>query len=238
VTIRVAIVEDVALARERLRRMLEAHADIALVGESGDMLAAADMLERARPHLVFLDVTLPDGEGPALIRPIPARERPCIIFLTARADHALSAFELEAIDYLLKPVGEEALARALERVRRRLAVPQEKLGGPVGPIAVRNGRRTDYVPVDTIDYVDVAGHYLCLHVGREVLLLREPLAELAERLVPAGFVRCHRSAIVRLNAVDAVVDRRNGDGEILLKSGGRVPLSRTWRAAFQARFRR
>ncbi len=233
--IRTAIIEDVPLARERLRRMLAAHADVQFVGEAGDMPAGAVLLRSIAPGLVFLDVTLPDGEGPDLLRPIPAEQRPLIVFLTARADHAVPAFELEAVDYLLKPVGEDELARALGRVRRRLSPDDaESLETHV---AVRNGRRTDLIPVEAIDYVEVAGHYLCLHVGRDVHLLREPIVAFAERLAPAGFVRCHRSMLVRLGAVAGFEERRNGDADLRLASGATIPLSRTSRPEIEAGLR-
>jgi two-component system LytT family response regulator len=235
-TIRTALIEDVPLARERLRRMLETHRDVRFVGEAGDMATGAALLASAAPDLLFLDVTLPDGEGPDLLRAIPAGERPLIVFLTARADHAVPAFELEAVDYLLKPVGEAELARALDRVRRRLM--PEDMAGVETHVAVRQGRRTDLIPVEAIDHVEVAGHYLCLHVGANVHLLREPIAALAERLEPAGFVRCHRSALVRLGAIESLTDRRNGDADLRLASGAIVPLSRTYRAGLEARLRR
>ena len=230
--IRTGLIEDVTLARERLRRMLEAHADVRLVGEAGDMRTGADLISSAEPDLLFLDVSLPDGEGPDLVRALPAERRPLVIFLTARADHALPAFELEAIDYLLKPVGESELARALDRARRRL-VPAEAEDAR-SHVAVRNGRRTDLIPVEAIEHVEAAGHYLCLHAGGEVHLLREPLATFAERFAVAGFVRVHRSALVRAGAVTAIVERRNGDADLRLAGGATVPLSRTYRAALEA----
>ena len=233
-TIRTAVIEDVPLARERLQRMLAPHRDIVLVGEAGDMRAGADLIARAAPQLVFLDVTLPDGDGPSLLRRLPEQARPLIIFLTARADHAVPAFELQAVDYLLKPVGDESLSRALDRVRKRLD-PHAGQREAETHIAIRNGRRTDLVRVDSIDYVEVAGHYLCLRVGRETHLLREPLVTFAERLETAGFVRCHRSALVRIAAIESIVDRKNGDGEIRLSGGATVPLSRTYREALRAR---
>lgn len=233
-TIRTAVIEDVPLARERLQRMLAAHPDIVLVGEAGSVRAGAELLARASPQLVFLDVTLPDGDGPTLLRGLPEEARPLIVFLTARADHAVPAFELEAVDYLLKPVGEEELARALSRVRRRLE-PHEEPPAAEAHIAIRNGRRTDLVRIDSIDYVEVAGHYLCLRVGRETHLVREPLSTFAERLETAGFVRCHRSAMVRVAAIEAIVDRRNGDGEIRLSGGASVSLSRTYREVLNSR---
>jgi len=234
--IRTAIIEDVPLARERLRRMLAAHADIQFVGEAGDMGAGAVLLRSIAPDLVFLDVTLPDGEGPDLLRPLPPEQRPLIIFLTARADHAVPAFELEAVDYLLKPVGDDELARAIGRVRRRLSPDQAE--AVESHVAVRNGRRTDLIPVEAIDYVEVAGHYLCLHAGGEVHLLREPIVAFAERLAPAGFVRCHRSVLVRLGAVAGLDERRNGDADLRLVSGATVPLSRTYRPDIEAGLKR
>ena len=233
--IRAAIIEDVPLARERLRRMLAAHADVQFVGEAGDMQAGAVLLRSIAPDLIFLDVTLPDGEGPDLLRPIPAEQRPLIIFLTARADHAVPAFELEAVDYLLKPVGEDELARAIGRARRHLS--PDHAGAVETHVAVRNGRRTDLIPVEAIDYVEVAGHYLCLHAGGEVHLLREPIVAFAERLGPAGFVRCHRSVLVRLGAVAGFEERRNGDADLRLVSGATVPLSRTYRPEIEAGLR-
>jgi two-component system, LytTR family, response regulator len=225
--IRTAIIEDVPLARERLRRMLEPHPDLRFVGEAGDMRTGAALLDSTAPDLVFLDVTLPDGEGPDLLRPLPPGERPLIVFLTAATGHALPAFELEALDYLLKPVGEAELARAIDRVRRRLAPDGE--GAAETHVAIRDGRSVELVPVEAIDYVEVAGHYLCLHVGDRVHLLREPIAAFAERLGPAGFVRCHRSILVRLGAIAAMADRRNGDADLRLTSGAIIPASRTYR---------
>jgi two-component system, LytTR family, response regulator len=230
--IRAAMIEDVALARDRLRHMLQVHGDLRLVGEAGDMKRGAALIRSAEPDLLFLDVTLPDGEGPDLIRGLPREQRPLVIFLTARADHALPAFEVEAIDYLLKPVGEEALARALDRARRRLAAGAEA-HAPSRHIAVRDGSRTDLVPIDAIDLVEAAGHYLCIHADGRVHLLREALAVLADRLGPAGFVRVHRSVLVRAGAVETITERRNGDADLRLRSGATVPLSRTHRPALE-----
>jgi two-component system LytT family response regulator len=233
--IRAAIIEDVPLARERLRRMLAAHDDIRFVGEAGDMSAGEVLLRSIAPDLVFLDVTLPDGEGPDLIRALPAEGRPLIVFLTARADHAVPAFELEAVDYLLKPVGEDELGRALDRVRRRLS--PDVAAEVETHVTVRNGRRTDLLPVESIDFVEVAGHYLCLNAGDQVHLLREPIASLAERLAPAGFVRCHRSILVRVGAVRSIEERRNGDADLILAGGRTIPVSRTYRTELEAQIR-
>lgn len=230
--IRTAIIEDVPLARERLRRMLAAHDDIVFVGEAGDMASGATLLRSIAPELLFLDVTLPDGEGPDLLRPLLPGERPLIAFLTARADHAVAAFDLEAVDYLLKPVGEEELDRALDRVRRRLSPDGARAAET--HVAVKNGRRTDLIPVESIDFVEAAGHYLCLHAGGAVHLLREPIAAFAERLAPAGFVRCHRSVLVRLGAVAGLDEKRNGDAGLRLVGGRAIPLSRTYRAEIEA----
>ncbi|MFC3711539.1 LytR/AlgR family response regulator transcription factor [Sphingoaurantiacus capsulatus] len=125
------------------------------------------------------------------------------------------------------------MARALDRVRRALGRTLAPTTAP-DHLEIRDGGRTLFLPLTAIDHVDVAGHYLCIHVEREVHLLRLPMAELAERLGPA-FVRTHRSALVRVDRIAAITDRRNGDGDVELIGGGRAPLSRSYRADVEAR---
>lgn len=230
--IRTLVVEDAPLARDALVRLLGAHPDIELVGTAA---SAAEGLARAaelEPALLFLDIQLPDLDGIALARRLPC-PRPAIVYLTAFAEHALPAFEVEALDYLLKPASAAGLARALERVRRALGRPTVPVAAP-DHLEIRDGGRTSFVPLAAIDHVDAAGHYLCIHVGSEVHLLRLPMAELVERL-GAAFVRTHRSALVRIDRIAAIRDRRNGDGDVELIGGGRVPLSRNHRAEVAAR---
>jgi two-component system LytT family response regulator len=226
--IRTLIVEDVPLARAALRRLLSMHDDIVVVGEATTVAGGLEQTRALRPDLAFLDVELPDGTGLMLAEQLD-EPRPALIFLTAFAEHALPAFGVEALDYLLKPASSTEVARALDRVRRMLCRNAKALPRPTH-LEVRDGNRTHFVALETIDRVDAAGHYLCVHAAGTVHLLRIPIAELIDRLGPA-FVRVHRSAVVRVDQVIAIGDRRNGDGDVRLASGALVPLSRTYRDA-------
>lgn len=232
--IRTLIVEDAALAGKALVRLLGAHPDVEVVGQAASGAEGVVRAEALRPDLVFLDVQLPDFDGLEVARRLP-QPRPAIVFLTAHAQHALPAFEVEALDYLLKPADPEGLARAMDRVRRSLGRPVQARPADVPDhLEIRDGGRVVFVPLGAIDHVDAAGHYLCIHVGRDVHLLRLPMAELVDRLGP-DFVRIHRSALVQVNRVAEVIDRRNGDGDVKLVTGAVLPLSRTYRAALEAR---
>lgn len=232
--IRVVIVEDVALARAALLRLLSAHGDIAVVGVAASHAEALALRDAVPVDLALLDVRLPDGTGVDLAANWP-EPCPAFVFITAEPDHAVDAFALEAADYLLKPITAEGLARALDRVRKRRA-GIAPAGTAAAGIEIRDGGRTLWLARELIDYVDVAGHYLCLHVGRDVHLLRQPIGDLAAEL-GAEFLRVHRSAIVRLDRVRAVTARRNGDADIALDGGVTVPLSRNYREPFDAAMR-
>lgn len=228
--LRALIVEDVALARAALLRMLGAHSDIAVAGVAASVAEAMALRENLSIDLAFLDIRLPDGSGIAIAQSWPA-PAPQFVFITASPEFAVDAFALDAEDYLLKPITPAGLERALARVRRR----REQAASPSAPepIEVKDGARTLWLAPALIDYVDVAGHYLCLHVGRDIHLLRRPIADLAEQLGP-DFVRVHRSAIVRLDRVRAITERRNGDADIELTGGAVVRMSRSYRAEFDA----
>lgn len=230
--IRTLIVEDVALVRAGLRRLLTEHADVEVVGEAATVADALAQAAATRPTLAFLDVELPDGTGLALAEAL-AHPRPAFVFLTAFPDFALPAFGVEAIDYLLKPATAEDVARALDRMRRAQGAHSAKPSKP-RHLEIRDGGRTMFVPLDAIERVDAAGHYLCVHALGQVHLLRTPITELVERLGP-DFVRVHRSTLIRLDRIAAITDRRNGDGDISLTDGSTVPLSRTFRAELARR---
>lgn len=230
--IRTLLVEDAPLARAGLRRLLAAHDDISVIGEVATLADGLAQANALQPDLAFLDIELPDGTGLMLAEQL-GPSRPALIFLTAFAEHALPAFGVEALDYLLKPATELDVARALDRVRRMSARNVVDTAHPTH-LEIRDGTRTSFVALNTIDRVDAAGHYLCVHAGGEVYLLRTPMAELIDRL-GAAFVRIHRSSVVRVDQVVAINGRRNGDGDVRLASGAVIPLSRTYRAVLEAR---
>ncbi len=230
--IRTLIVEDAPIARAALLRLLRLHADVMVVGEAASVADAVAAVTTHGPDLLLLDVELPDGTGLDVARRLN-EPKPVIVFLTAYPEHALPAFEVEALDYLLKPAGVEDVTRALDRVRRAL----ERARGPHAAdehLEIRDGSRKTFVATKHIEWVDAAGHYLCVHAQGQVHLIRTPIAELVERLGPC-FARVHRSAIVRLDRVASIVDRRNGDGDVHLIGGAVVALSRTYRADLERR---
>ncbi|MDE2463955.1 MAG: response regulator transcription factor [Alphaproteobacteria bacterium] len=231
--IRAVIVDDVDLARERVRLYLKDETDIVIVGEAEDGESALALLQREKPDLAFLDIGLSDLDGIALLAALPVDVRPCAIYLTAHDDRAVDAFDVAAIDYLLKPFSRDRFAQALDRARRTL---QTASGTPErARLVVKDGTRIDLVPIAQIDYIDAAGHYLCLHVGTKVHLLRMSLTDLQSQLDPSRFVRVHRSAIVQIDRILALRSLRNGDGELMLKGGAKLGLSRTYADNLRAR---
>ena len=229
--IRTLLVDDVALARDKLRHLLGAHADIQIVGEASSIAQAHTLLAETQIDLLLLDIQLPDEDGLQLARSLPATA-PAIIFTTAHAEHALASYELGAIDYLPKPLDASRLAIALDRLRRHLS---REVINPLAPLCIRNGSRSDYVSPTDIDYIDSAGHYACLHVGKQVHLLRESIGRLAEQLAPAGFVQVQRAVIVNCARVRSLLPRRNGDATLELLDGTQLPLSRIHRETFEAK---
>ena len=229
--IRTLLIDDVALARNKLRHLLGAHPDIQIVGEASSIVEARTLLSATQVELLLLDIQLPDEDGLQLARslPLPA---PAIIFTTAHAEYALTSYELGAIDYLPKPLDGSRLAVALDRLRRHLA---REVINPMAPLAIRNGSRSDYVSPTDIDYIDSAGHYACLHVGKQVHLLRESIGRLAAQLEPAGFVQVQRAVIVNCARVRSLLPRRNGDATLELLDGTQLPLSRIHRETFEAK---
>lgn len=223
--IRAVIVDDVELARERVRHYLAGEDDIEIAGEAANGAEAVRLIARLAPDLVFLDVQLPDFDGFEIAARLPVK--PVIVYLTAHDDKAIKAFEAGALDYLTKPFDRERFERALNRARAQIGL---KGGTPTGEylkrLAVRDKERTDVVATANIDYIDVAGHYLCVHVGKSVHLIRGTLSDLEDKLDPSEFARIHRSAIVRLDRVKSLVARRNGDCDVHLADGSKLLMSR------------
>jgi two-component system LytT family response regulator len=233
----VLIVDDEPPARRRLRRLLANVPHVVVVGEAGDGGGAIAQARTLLPDVILLDVQMPGPSGLAVVAGLP-HPRPHIIFVTAFDRYAVRAFELQALDYLLKPVSE---ARLLEAIRRVGHTQTDGAPGPEAPgatptrgltrIAVRSSGRIDMVPVSSIDWVEAANNYVLLHCGDTRHILRETLARLAERLDPAQFVRTHRSALVAVDRVQRLEPLSRGDWVAVLRDGAKVPVSRTYRAA-------
>ncbi len=234
-SLRVLLVDDVELARSKLRRALAAHADVEIVGEAADGEAMLAAVRALRPQLLFLDIAMPEQDGFSALSELPPAERPLVIFLTAYAQHALEAFRVEAVDYLLKPVEAGLLAEALGRVRRRLAEPGV-VATPAAPaprhaerLTVRTDSGMRVVEVATIRWVEAIRNYLALHLPGESVIVRSTLQGLLEQLDPARFVRVHRSAIVNIAEVHELRPIGNGDQKMRLRDGSEIAISRTYR---------
>jgi len=245
---RVLIADDEPLARQRLRTLAAREADVVVVGECATGRAAAEMLRQHPADVAFLDVQMPDGDGFDVIREVGADRMPAVVFVTAYDRYALKAFDVHAVDYLLKPFDgirfREALRRARlraesrtrgEREQRLLALVRE-LGGAPAPaerLAVRSASRVALVRVDDLDYAEACGNYVRLHCGTARHLLRETMNGLEARLDRRRFARVHRSAIVNLDRVLELHPLFHGDWALVLRGGVRLTLSRTYREAVQ-----
>jgi two-component system LytT family response regulator len=227
--IRTLIVDDITLARERVIRLLASEPDVTVVGEASTLEAALERAKVGDIDLVLLDIGLPDGSGLDLVRHLEELV-PHIVFITAYSAHAVRAFETGALDYLLKPVDPHRLQLAMRRVRERLEGKVER----AVRLAVQSGDRTVYLLPADIDYVDVAGHYVCIHVGKDTYLRRDSMASLAEALEPSGFLRIHRSSVVNLRRIAALRPARNQDALLELIDGTILRVSRQFRTQLEA----
>jgi two-component system, LytTR family, response regulator len=244
-SVRTLIVDDEAPARRRVRRLLGAEAGLAIVGECGDGETALALIARDRPDLVFLDVQMPEKDGFEVVKALQPADLPAILFVTAHDRYALRAFDVHAVDYLLKPFSAErfrtALARARERIARRvedpglrtLAATLRTQPAYLTRVPVRTGGRTVFVDLAAVDWMDAADNYVRLHVKQREYLVRETLASLEAQIDPDRFVRVHRSAIVQIDRVAEIRPQSHGDAELVLDEGTRVAVSRTWRERLQ-----
>lgn len=222
--LRVLIVDDEPLARANLAVLLARDAGIALVGQCGSAEEALGAIASLKPDLVFLDVDMPECDGFDLLERIGAAPAFSIVFVTAHHQFALRAFEVGALDYLLKPFDDRRFERLLGRVKERLGTP-----GETRRFMIRNGNTLDVVRFSDIDWVEASDYYATLHVAGRRHMLRRSLAELELQLAAYGFCRIHRSAIVNLDRVRALEVRADGEYETVLRGGERLRLSRRHR---------
>ena len=232
--IRAIVVDDEQPARERLQRLLAAHPDVACVGEAGDGVAALALVEALSPDVVFLDIQMPELDGLGVADAMP-KGGPQVVFVTAFDQHAIRAFELAAVDYLLKPVKKERLAAALARVRQRTHRAAEmaravisRLEPRAHKMAVRAGAKYVVFDVEHVAAVIAQGDYACILVDGRELLSDDSLDKLMERLDDARFVRVHRSAIVNIGFIRELQQEGDRKYVALLSdaAGTRVPISR------------
>jgi two-component system, LytTR family, response regulator len=228
------VVDDEPIARAGLRSMLAPFDWLEVIGEAGDGESAVKAIERMQPQLVFLDVQMPGLIGTEVLRHID--RRPLVIFTTAYSEHAVTAFELGAVDYLLKPFGPKRLAAAMERVRAAIGQPVtvdpvERLsgalgGGPVTRLFVKVGASVVPLSIDRVSRLEADGDYVIVHADGVRHVLHVSLASLEQRLDPRRFTRVHRAHLVNLDHVKTFRRDSRGNLEAELHDGTRVPVSR------------
>ncbi|NVD75013.1 response regulator transcription factor [Duganella sp. BJB1802] len=238
VPISVAIVDDEPLARLALKARLAHRPGFELVAEYGDGDTAVQGLAALRPDLVFMDVEMPGRSGLEVLRALPADGRPMVILVTAYDSFALQAFDLAALDYLLKPVDDDRFDEALDRARRafpwRRKNEEVRLPAPVPwthTFTIRTGTRTVLVRAIDVERIEADGDYATLHAGGKTHLVREPLHLLAMQLDPLRFQRVHRSAIVRIDMIQELRALTNRDALLRLRDGSLLRASRTYMPA-------
>jgi two-component system LytT family response regulator len=234
------IVDDEPLIRTGIRSDLEEMAGVQVAGECGCVAEAVDAIRSQPLDLILLDVQLPDGSGFDVIRQIGPQKMPAVIFVTAYDKYAIQAFEINAVDYLLKPFDESRLRQSIDRARERMSEKSSDLirqlegliEGHENPwlqrLVVRNGPRFDFVPVDSIDWIESANNYTFLHCRSADHLFGENLASLEHRLDPAKFVRVHRGYMVNLSRIVTVHSIAGGVFELELQNGKRIPTGRIY----------
>ncbi len=223
-TLRALIVDDEPLARSNLAILLARDAGIRLVGQCGSAEEALAAISSAKPDIVFLDVEMPECDGFELLERIEPSLTFAIVFVTAHHQFALRAFEVGALDYLLKPFDDQRFEQVLERVKDRLRVP-----GEIRRFIIKNGNTLDVVKFSDIDWIEASDYYSTIHAGGRAHMLRRSVSNLEQLLAPYGFCRIHRSAIVNLDRVRALEIRKDGEYEIVLQGAQRLRMSRRYR---------
>lgn len=248
-TIRALVVDDEPLARERVCDLLAREADVRVVGECANGREAVEVIERERPDLVFLDVQMPELDGFGVLERVAPARLPFVIFVTAYDEYAVKAFEVHALDYVLKPFDRERFREALERARREIARSGED-GAIEGRLlallqdladrkphldrlVIKSGGRVSFLRTEDVDWIEAAGNYVELHVGRDSHLLRETMNKLESRLDPQRFLRIHRRLIVNVERIRQLEGVTHGEYVVVLKDGTKLSSSRGYREGLQ-----
>jgi two-component system, LytTR family, response regulator len=240
--VRTLIVDDEPIARQHLRTLLAARDDIDAIGECGDGRTAIDAIQRDRPDLVLLDIQMPEVDGLGVVREVGAEAMPPVIFVTAYDEHAIAAFELHALDYILKPVNRSRFTSAVDRVvslirtdgeeaRRPVREMMEALrAGPLERLAIKTGGRVIFVRVADIDWVEAADDQVRIHIGTTTHLHRTTLTHLEQRLPSNRFLRIHRSLLINIERIREIQPWFQGDWIVVLADGTRLQTGKSYRS--------
>jgi two-component system, LytTR family, response regulator len=256
-TIRTILVDDEKLATQGLQLRLEKYPDVEVIDTCSNGREAIRKIKTEKPDLVFLDIQMPGFDGFSVVNGVMEIEPPLIVFVTAYQEHAVRAFEANAVNYLMKPIEDDKLADTLDRVRTRLAEKRsaeeaEKLKNVLAEVApeaieslpdeldsgvqryeqlinIKDRGQIFRIDVDSIEHIEAAGDYMCIRTADNSLILRETMKDLERRLDPRIFQRVHRSTIVNLNQVRQVKPHTNGECFLILESGAQVKVSRSYR---------
>jgi two-component system LytT family response regulator len=235
---RVLIVDDEPLARARLRELVADDPALVLAGECANGRDAVTAIVRDDPDIVLLDVQMPELDGLGVVRAVGADRMPVTVFVTASDAHAVSAFDLHAVDYVLKPVERDRFAEALRRAKRRVgqdaAASRSQLAALVTRLALKLEGRTLFISPSSIDWVEALDNHVKLHTGRETLVVRDTLTHLAERLPQGLFLRVHRSTLVNTDRIREIQPWFGGEYAIVLTDGTKLTTGRRYRGAVQA----
>jgi len=245
--IRALIVDDEPPARELIATLLRDEPDVEVIGQCADGRSAIAAVERLSPDLIFLDVQMPGLDGFGVLAELPAERWPLVVFVTAHDKHAVRAFEIHALDYLLKPFEYQRLREAMQRARgelgqhdgashqKRLLAALEEMQNQSKDwdrVAVRDARRITFLKPAEIDWIEADGNYLCLHVGKKSYLLRQTMSTAEARLASKKFLRVSRSVLVNLERVKEWQPLFHGDSALTLEDGTRLTVSRVYRESF------
>ena len=244
--LRVLVVDDEPLVREGLRVLLEREPGVRMLGEARNGEEALERIRELRPDLVLLDVRMPGMDGLAVLAALEPEERPAIVFVTAHGEYAIQAFDMHAVDYLLKPFDAERFATALRRARARMSEGKadrlEALLATLQPVRayperllLKHEGTVVVVPAHDIEWIEAADNYVKIHARSGRYMAREPLKQFEAKLDPARFARVHRSAIVNLSRVKSLDPVTSGEAVITLTTGTRLTLSRGYRDHFKSR---
>ena len=251
--LRTIVADDEPIARARMLALLRDEEDVEVVGECASGGEAQRAIAAMAPDLVFLDIQMPELDGLTLARTLQSNDAPVVVFVTAYDEYALSAFEVHALDYLLKPFSAERFRSALGHARshvssRRSGTPSARMEPAAAPPAetalprsrlmIKSSGRIHFVRMVDIDWCEASGNYVRVHVGSQEHLVRDTMSHLESELDPAQFVRIHRSTIVNVDRIQEMHSSFNGEYVVLLRNGTRLTLSRGYRDTIQARLGR